>query len=99
MRWTYKTEPEKHIVQNLADDLSIDKVLAKVLVQRGITTFNEAKNYFRPSLDDLHDPFLMKDMDIAVQRIDTAIENKENILIYGDYDVDGTTAVSLVSSY
>ena len=99
MRWTYKTEPEKHRVQNLADDLSIDKVLAKVLVQRGITTFNEAKNYFRPSLDDLHDPFLMKDMDIAVQRIDTAIENKENILIYGDYDVDGTTAVSLVSSY
>jgi len=77
----------------------IDKTLAKVLVQRGITTFEEAKNYFRPSLEDLHDPFLMKDMDIAVARIDTAIENKENILIYGDYDVDGTTAVSLVYSY
>ena len=99
MRWTYKTEPQKHIVNNLADDLSIDKTLAKILVQRGITTFNEAKHYFRPSLNDLHDPFLMKDMNIAVERIFKAIENQENILIYGDYDVDGTTAVSLMYSY
>ena len=99
MRWAFKEEPQKHIIQNLADDLSIDKKLAKVLVQRGITNFTEAKNYFRPSLEDLHDPFLMKDMELAVQRIEKAIDNEENILIYGDYDVDGTTAVSLVYSY
>ena len=71
----------------------------KILCQRQIETFEEAKNFFRPNLKDIHDPFLLKDMDLAVARIETAILNKENILIYGDYDVDGTTAVSLVSSY
>jgi len=73
--------------------------LSSLLIQRGIHTFEQAKKFFRPSLDDLHDPFLLKDMDIAVSRIEKAIANNENILIYGDYDVDGTTAVSLVSSY
>ncbi len=99
MRWTIKSEPDKKSVNQLAKDLSIDKTLAKLLVQRGVSTFDEARNFFRPSLNNLHNPFLMKDMDIAVQRIETAISNDENILIYGDYDVDGTTAVSLVSSY
>ena len=99
MRWTFKEAPQKHTIQNLADDLSIDEKLAEILIQRGVTSFDEAKNYFRPSLEDLHDPFLMKDMEIAVQRIEKAIDNEENILIYGDYDVDGTTAVSLVYSY
>ena len=99
MRWTFKEAPQKHTIQNLADDLSIDEKLAEILIQRGVTSFDEAKNYFRPSLEDLHDPFLMKDMDVAVQRIEKAIDNEENILIYGDYDVDGTTAVSLVYSY
>ncbi|CAL2089155.1 single-stranded-DNA-specific exonuclease RecJ [Tenacibaculum sp. 190524A02b] len=99
MRWTYKNEPEKEIITTLASQLNIDMVLAKLLAQRGITSFDEAKQFFRPSLTDLHDPFLMKDMDIAVKRITNAIEKNENILIYGDYDVDGTTAVSLVSSY
>ena len=99
MRWTIKSEPDKKSVNQLAKDLSIDKTLAKLLVQRGVSTFDEARNFFRPSLNNLHNPFLMKDMDIAVQRIETAISNGENILIYGDYDVDGTTAVSLVSSY
>ena len=99
MRWTLKPEPNSKIINQLANDLSIDKMLAKILVQRGISTFEEAKKFFRPSLDDLHNPFLMKDMDLAVQRIEKAIINKENILIYGDYDVDGTTAVSLVFSY
>ena len=99
MRWTLKEIPEKERITQLASELSIEKPLAKILLQRGISTFNEAKKYFRPSLEDLHDPFLMKDMDVAVNRIETAISNKENILIYGDYDVDGTTAVSLVSSY
>jgi len=99
MRWTLKKTPEKEKIKQLATELSIEKPLAEVLLQRGISTFTEAKKYFRPSLKDLHDPFLMKDMDIAVNRIETAIANNENILIYGDYDVDGTTAVSLVSSY
>jgi single-stranded-DNA-specific exonuclease len=99
MRWTLKKSPEKEKIKQLASELSIEKLLAEILMQRGISTFDEAKKYFRPSLEDLHDPFLMKDMDVAVKRIETAITNNENILIYGDYDVDGTTAVSLVSSY
>ena len=99
MRWTLKPNPEKEKVGRLSNDLSVDKTIAKILLQRGIETFDEAKKFFRPSLNDIHDPFLMKDMDLAVQRIETAISNNENILIYGDYDVDGTTAVSLVSSY
>jgi single-stranded-DNA-specific exonuclease len=83
-------------VQRLADELSIDAVLANLLVQRGVYTFNDAHVFFRPKLEYLHDPFMMKDMDIAVNRINKAIKNQENIMIYGDYDVDGTTAVSLV---
>ena len=99
MRWTLKTVPNLSLVDQLSEALSIDKIISKLLVQRGIHTFEQAKKFFRPSLDDLHDPFLLKDMDIAVSRIEKAIANNENILIYGDYDVDGTTAVSLVSSY
>lgn len=99
MRWTLKPEPNREIVQELARSLSIDKTLATLLVQRGISTFEEARKFFRPTLEDLHDPFLMTDMDKAVQRIEKAIVKGESILIYGDYDVDGTTAVSLVSSY
>jgi single-stranded-DNA-specific exonuclease len=99
MRWTLKTAPNLSLVDELSEVLSIDKVLSSLLIQRGVQTFDQAKKFFRPSLDDLHDPFLLKDMDIAVSRIEKAITNNENILIYGDYDVDGTTAVSLVSSY
>ena len=99
MRWTLKSQPNKEIVNNLANQLGIDKKLATVLCQRGIETFDDAKKFFRPSLEDLHDPFLMKDMDKAVKRITSAITNHENILVYGDYDVDGTSAVSLVYSY
>lgn len=99
MRWTLKTAPNLSLVDELSEVLSIDKVLSSLLIQRGVQTFDQAKKFFRPSLDDLHDPFLLKDMDIAVSRIEKAIANNENILIYGDYDVDGTTAVSLVSSY
>ncbi len=99
MRWTLKTAPNLSLVDELSEVLSIDKVLSSLLIQRGVHTFDQAKKFFRPSLDDLHDPFLLKDMDIAVSRIEKAIANNENILIYGDYDVDGTTAVSLVSSY
>ncbi|RKF05316.1 exonuclease RecJ [Tenacibaculum lutimaris] len=99
MRWTLKPQPDTIKVKQLAKELSVDTTLAKILVQRGIETFDEAKHFFRPSLSDLHNPFLMKDMEIAVQRIETAIANNENILVFGDYDVDGTTAVSLMSSY
>lgn len=99
MRWTLKSKPEKQKVQALQNDLQVDEIIATLLLQRGIETFEQAKSFFRPTLDDLHDPYLMKDMDKAVDRIEKAIENKENILVFGDYDVDGTTAVSLVSSY
>ena len=99
MRWTLKPKPEVALVSALASQLQVDEVIASLLVQRGITTYEQARQFFRPSLADLHDPYLMKDMDKAVQRIEQAIENNENILIFGDYDVDGTTAVSLVSSY
>lgn len=99
MRWTLKDIPEKEKITQLAKDLSVDDIIAKILIQRGISSFSEAKKFFRPSLDDLHDPFLMKGMEVAVTRIEKAILNEENILVFGDYDVDGTTAVSLVSSY
>ena len=99
MRWTLKKEPEKEKIDKLSRELQVDSGIAKILCQRQIETFEEAKKFFRPNLKDIHDPFLLKDMDLAVARIETAILNKENILIYGDYDVDGTTAVSLVSSY
>lgn len=99
MRWNLKSKPEKHKVQQLQNELQVDETIAALLVQRGIENFEQAKTFFRPSLADLHNPLLMKDMDIAVNRIEQAIENGENILVFGDYDVDGTTAVSLVTSY
>ncbi|WP_299666062.1 single-stranded-DNA-specific exonuclease RecJ [uncultured Polaribacter sp.] len=99
MRWTVKPDPEKEKVAKLAKDLQVDKTIATILCQRNIETFEAAKKFFRPSLEDIHNPFLMKDMDVAVKRIESAIANNENILVFGDYDVDGTTAVSLVSSY
>ncbi|MBE98894.1 single-stranded-DNA-specific exonuclease RecJ [Flavobacterium coralii] len=99
MRWTLKPQPDTHKVQHLAEALTVDAVIASLLVQRGVETFEEARKFFRPSLEDLHDPYLMQDMDKAVERIESAIANGENILVFGDYDVDGTTAVSLVSSY
>lgn len=99
MRWTIKPKPSEEKVKLLAADLKVEEFVATLLVQRGIETFEEARQFFRPTLADLHNPYLMKDMDKAVKRIELAIENGENILIFGDYDVDGTTAVSLVSSY
>ena len=99
MRWTLKPKPAEEKIKHLAQVLNVEEFIATLLIQRGIETFEEAKLFFRPSLDDLHDPYLMKDMDKAVERIEKAIANQENILVFGDYDVDGTTAVSLVSSY
>ena len=99
MRWTLKPSPDENTVQHLANALGVDLVIAQLLVQRGVQTFDQAKTFFRPQLQDLHDPFLMKDMDKAVQRIDQALSKNERILIYGDYDVDGTTSVALMATY
>jgi single-stranded-DNA-specific exonuclease len=98
-RWALKPTGEKELIDTLSSQLNISKTLAVLLVQRGIKTFEEARSFFRPSVDDLHDPFLMKDMDKAIERIDQALEEGEKILVYGDYDVDGTTAVALVYSF
>ncbi|SMG49182.1 single-stranded-DNA-specific exonuclease RecJ [Sphingobacterium psychroaquaticum] len=98
-RWVVKPKNEVNKVNTLRDELGISTVIAELLINRGILTFDQAKTFFRPSLDMLHDPFLMQDMDKAISRIEQAIGNKEKILIYGDYDVDGTTAVSVVYSF
>lgn len=97
--WIVKEQSDPIKVAELATSLGIDAVLANLLVQRGVTSYDEAKAFFRPSLDDLHDPFLLTDMDKAVERLHRAMENNEKILVYGDYDVDGTTAVALMYSF
>lgn len=98
-RWVFKDKGDPQTIERLAGELNISSVLSSLLVQRGITTFDQAKRFFRPSLDNLYNPFLMKDMDIAVNRIEMAIRKGEWILFYGDYDVDGTTAVALMYSF
>lgn len=98
-KWQVKEVTDPEAVVRLSAELGIDSVLSTLLVQRGIKTFEQARAFFRPSLESLHDPFLMKDMDKAVERLRKAVEGKEKILVYGDYDVDGTTAVSLVYSF
>ena len=99
MRWTIKPKPESIKLAIMKKVLQVDDTVATLLLQRGIDTYEAAKTFFRPSFNDLHNPYLMKDMDKAVSRIEAAIENNENILVYGDYDVDGTTSVALMSSY
>lgn len=94
-----KPAGDPETVDRLAYEMGVDRVLAELLVQRGITTFEESRSFFKPSLENLHDPFLMKDMDAAVERLHKAIESREKILVYGDYDVDGTTAVALVYTF
>ncbi|MCK5730517.1 MAG: single-stranded-DNA-specific exonuclease RecJ [Draconibacterium sp.] len=97
--WNLKKQGGQNEVKHLSVALNVNMVIARLLVQRGIKTFDEAKEFFRPRLSDLHDPFLMKDMDKAVERIELAIANKEKVIIYGDYDVDGTTSVALMYSF
>lgn len=99
MRWNILPKSDSKKTENLSEKLGVSTAIANLLVQRGITSFEEAKHFFRPSLKDLHDPFLMQDMLAAVERIEQAIAAKENILVFGDYDVDGTTSVALMSSY
>ena len=98
-KWILNQSVDKQQVAEIVKVLNIDENLATLLVQRGITNYEEAKTFFRPSLSQLHDPFLMKDMDKAVERVISAINNGEKVLIYGDYDVDGTTAVAVVYTY
>jgi len=99
MRWTIQPKLDSDKKTALKEALQVDDIVATLLLQRGIESFDAAKTFFRPSLSDLHDPFLMKDMDKAIARIEKAITNGEHILVYGDYDVDGTTSVALMSSY
>ena len=98
-KWILREGSDQDVVRQLSSELGVDPVLAELLVQRGVRTFEQARGFFRPNLADLHDPFLMKDMDKAVDRVHNAVINREKILVYGDYDVDGTTAVSLVYSF
>ncbi|HEY0434490.1 MAG TPA: single-stranded-DNA-specific exonuclease RecJ, partial [Chitinophagaceae bacterium] len=97
-RWTI-LEADAARVDSLQESLGIHRAICQVLVQRGICTFEEAKTFFRPQLSDLHDPWLMKDMDKAVDRVVLAIERREKILVFGDYDVDGTTAVACMYQF
>lgn len=98
-RWILRKDYDLENVEKLAASLGVDKIIATLLVERGVTTFEEARRFFRPSLDQIHDPYLMKGMRQAVERINNAIDRQERIMVYGDYDVDGTSAVALVYSY
>lgn len=99
MRWTLKPNPAQEDIDRLSNELKVDGLVAQLLLHRGITNYGEAKKFFRPQLAHLHNPYLMKDMDKAVTRIELAVANNENIMVYGDYDVDGTTAVVLMASF
>ncbi len=98
-KWIYKPEPDEDIVDGISSSLGFGTFESKILVLRGIDNYQKAREFFKPNLNDIHNPFLMKDMQLAVDRIATAIENGEKILVYGDYDVDGTTAVALMYLY
>lgn len=98
-RWIYKDDVDADAVNQLAEEINVNPTIAKILIQREVRNFDEAKAFFRPSLDQLHDPFLMRDMEKALTRIRQAIDHQEKILIYGDYDVDGTTSVALVYGF
>ena len=98
-RWILKQDYDLETVEKLATSLGVDRIIATLLVERGVATFEEARRFFRPGLDQIHDPFLMKGMRQAIDRINQAIASKQRIMVYGDYDVDGTSAVALVYSY
>ena len=98
-RWAQVDAGDETTITELAQALNIDECLAKILVQRGVTNFEDARYFFRPNLNQLHDPFLMKDMELAINRITKALKGNERILVYGDYDVDGTTSVALTYSF
>ena len=95
-RWFVRAPQDSTTVEDFRSELKVDTVVAELLLQRGIDSYQKAEAFFRPKLEHLHDPFLMRDMDVAVDRLLTAIDKKEKVLLYGDYDVDGTTAVALL---
>ncbi|MCR4659678.1 MAG: single-stranded-DNA-specific exonuclease RecJ [Bacteroidales bacterium] len=97
--WIFRKDYDLETVDRLSEALGVDRIIAILLVERGVTTFEEARAFFRPGLEQLHDPFLMKDMSAAIERINKAVKRHERIMVYGDYDVDGTSAVALVYSY
>lgn len=98
VRWNIqKSDPI--LVKKLSKELGVNEIIAQLLVHRGITTYDKAKKFFRPQISDLHDPFLLKDMHEAVERIELALKKGEKILIYGDYDVDGTTSVAMMYNF
>jgi single-stranded-DNA-specific exonuclease len=97
--WNIKKEGDINIIKHLSAALNVNMVIANLLAQRGVTNYSEAQSFFRPKLTDLHDPFLMKDMDKAVERLERAIKLQEKVLIYGDYDVDGTTSVAMMYQF
>ena len=98
-KWIYKPEPDVEIVDGLSSSLGFGTFESRILVLRGIDNYQKAREFFKPKMEDIHNPFLMADMQKAVERIATAIENGQKILVYGDYDVDGTTAVALMYLY
>jgi hypothetical protein len=98
-KWILRESADPETVGRLSSELGVDPVLAELLVLRGVNTFAQARSFFRPSLDNLYDPFLMTDMDKAVERVRQAVTGSEKILVYGDYDVDGTTAVALLYTF
>lgn len=98
-KWITKPEASHDLIDNLSKAINVSKPVANLLIQRGITNYNDALDFFRPKLDNLHDPFLMKDMHLAVNRLEVAIQNQEGVMVYGDYDVDGTTSVSMMYSF
>ncbi|MBI9066853.1 MAG: single-stranded-DNA-specific exonuclease RecJ [Salinivirgaceae bacterium] len=98
-KWIVKPQADKELVENLAESINVSEPVANLLAQRGIKTFEEAKDFFRPDLNKLYDPFLMKDMHMAVHRLELAINNQEKVMVYGDYDVDGTTSVAMMYSF
>ena len=97
MNWVIKENNDNESVKRLSNELNISPILSSMLVNRRVKTFDQAKKFFRPNFEMLHDPFLMKDMSLAVERIQKAIQKNESIMIFGDYDVDGTSSVALLS--
>lgn len=97
--WVVKPQPDDNQIAELSQSINVSRAIASLLLQRGIATYDDAKHFFRPGLRHLHDPFLMKDMDLAVARLNKAVKDRENVLVYGDYDVDGTTSVAMMYSF
>ena len=98
-QWIIRPKADPEQISNLSKSINVSEPVANLLISRGINNYNEAKDFFRPDLNNLHDPFLMEDMNLAVSRIERAVKDGEGVMVFGDYDVDGTTSVSLMYSF